>query len=115
MTIVRQLFATTVGLTQASSVIPVVRSSEFESGTLTEAFVPLKDKAFPNLPAAAPAQVAFVSVPLLLLPDWSTALVPLPVSKPYAATSPTFTEVTVTDASFEAGPTLPPVSSAVTL
>ena len=74
--------AEAVGRTQASSVIPVVRSSEFESGTLTKAFVPLKESALPYLPAAAPAHVAFASVPLLPLPDWSVTVVPLPVSKP---------------------------------
>ena len=47
---------------------PLVRSSEFESGMLTEAFVPLKESALPNRPAVAPAQVAFVIVPLLPLP-----------------------------------------------
>ena len=49
---------------------------------LTEAFVPLKESAFPNRPAVAPAQVAFVSVPLFPLPDASVTAVPLPVSKP---------------------------------
>ena len=34
------------------------------------------------LACVAPAQVAFVRVPLLPVPDWSVALVPLPVSKP---------------------------------
>ena len=70
----RQSFPRPSGRTQASSVIPVVRSSEAESGTVTNAFVPLNESALPNLPALAPAQVAFVSVPLLPLPDWSAAV-----------------------------------------
>ena len=49
---------------------------------VTDALVPLKESAFPNRPAVAPAQVAFVSVPLLALPDASVTAVPLPVSKP---------------------------------
>ena len=40
-----------VGFTHASSVIPLVRSSELESLTLTRAFVPLKKSALPNFPA----------------------------------------------------------------
>ncbi len=48
-------------------------------GSVTEAFVPLKESAFPNRPAVAPAHVAFVSVPLLPLPDPSATAVPLPV------------------------------------
>ena len=69
-----------VGLTQASSVIPVVRSSEFESLTFTQALVPLKKSALPNLPLVD--QVAFESVPVLLLPERSAVVVPLPSSKP---------------------------------
>jgi hypothetical protein len=57
------------GLTQPSSVIALVRSSVVESATVTTAFVPLNESALPNLPALAPAQVAFAIVPVLPLPD----------------------------------------------
>ena len=50
------------------------------SGMVTEALVPLKASACPYLLVVV--QVAFVRVPLLPVPDWSGALVPLPVSKP---------------------------------
>src|SRR5262249_31285341 len=40
----------------------------------------------PNLPVAA--QVVFEVVPLFPLPDASVTVVPVPSSKPYAATSP---------------------------
>jgi hypothetical protein len=47
---------------------------------VTAALVPLKASAWPYLLVLV--QVAFVRVPLLPVPDWSGALVPLPVSKP---------------------------------
>ena len=71
-----------VGFTHASSVIPVVRCSEALSATLTRLFVPLNESALPYLPRPAPAQLVFVSVPLLPVPDWSAVEVPLPSSKP---------------------------------
>src|SRR4026207_1867365 len=83
---VRQLVPSALGLTQASSVIPLVRSSEAESGTFTIALVPLKLKAEPYLPPVL--QVALLIVPLLELPDRSGRLGPEPWSKEYAATSP---------------------------
>src|SRR5262245_57375107 len=73
-----------VGLTQASSVI-FVTSSEAASGTITRLLVPLKDRAPPNFPAV---QLAFTSEPALPFPEASPAIVPLPSSKPYAATRP---------------------------
>ena len=76
----RKPLADAVGLTQPSIVMPVVRSSEFESGTVTIALVPLKERALTEL--ARVDQVAFESVPVLLLPDWSAVVVPLPSSKP---------------------------------
>src|SRR5262245_19348884 len=75
-----------VGLTQASSVMPTVRSSTAESATLTRLDVPLKEMAFPYLPALA--NDAFESVPVLLLPVESTVDVPVPSSNPYAARTP---------------------------
>ncbi len=68
------------GLTHASSVIPEVRSSEFESLMFTRALVPLKKSEFPNLPEVD--QVAFESVPVLALPERSAVVVPEPSSKP---------------------------------
>ena len=79
---------TVSGLTHASSVIPFVRSRESASATVTMELVPLNERALPNFPADAPAQVVLASVPALPFPDWSTAVVPLPASKPYAATRP---------------------------
>src|SRR5262245_38172335 len=74
------------GLTQASRVIPMVRSSTAASATVTRLDVPLNEIAFPNLPAAA--NDAFESVPVLLLPVESRVEVPVPSSKPYAASTP---------------------------
>ena len=68
------------GGTQASRVMPVVRSRLLVSGMVTEALVPLKASACPYLLVVV--QVALVRVPLLPVPDWSGAVVPLPVSKP---------------------------------
>ena len=51
-------------MTQASSVIPVVKSSDAESAIFTRAFDPLKDRALLNLPLVD--QVAPLSVPLFL-------------------------------------------------
>src|SRR4051812_14211414 len=75
-----------VGLTHASIVMPVVRSSEFASATVTQSLVPLNESAEPNLPPAF--HVAPETVPVLLLPDASVTVVPLPSSKLYAATRP---------------------------
>src|SRR5262245_29705874 len=75
-----------LGLTQASNVMPVVRSSELLSATVTQLLVPLKDRAPPNLPADV--HVALERVPLLLLPELSAAAVPVPSLKPRASTRP---------------------------
>src|SRR5918995_2373242 len=102
------------GRTQPSIVMPLVRSSEFESGTLTYALLPLNESAPPYLPAAD--QVAFVSVPVLPVPDWSTAVVPLPASSPQAPTSPGSGPLgTTAVTSLEGALVFPLVSSAVTL
>ena len=69
------------GRTQASSVIPVVRSSEALSATLTQSFAPSKDSAAAEL-AAGRSTSRPASVPVLPLPDWSAVVVPLPSSKP---------------------------------
>src|SRR5689334_13873323 len=74
------------GLTQASRVMPLVRSSELASATVTRFEVPLKDRAPPYLPPAV--QLAPVTVPLLPVPDASLATVPDVSLNENAATSP---------------------------
>ena len=104
------------GRTHASSVIPVVRSSEFESATVAAAFEPLNESALPNLPEPRPAHAVLESVPLLPFPDRSAVVIPTPSSKPYAATSPLGgAAATVAVASLEGPLRLPLVSSAITL
>src|ERR1700704_220972 len=73
-----------VGFSQASTVIPVVRSRVAESGTETQAFV--NESALLNLPPVT--HVALESVPLFPLPDWSATVVPLPSSNAHAPTRP---------------------------
>ena len=76
----RQPDGTTVGKTQACSVIAVVKSSEAASATVTQLLVPLNTSAFPKRPAVV--QVADVTTPPLPLPEASAAAVPVPSSKP---------------------------------
>src|SRR4249919_3001094 len=103
-----------VGRTQPSTVIAVVRSSELESATETDELVPLNESALPNLPSVD--QVAFDSVPPLLLPDLSAVVVPLPSSNPQAPTRPGRGPLgTTAVASFDAALVLLALSSAVTL
>src|SRR4051812_36854779 len=73
------------GLTQASSVIPLVRSRLAESFTVIQLLVPLNDSALPYLPVAL--QVAPLIVPVFPCPERSLTVVPLPSSNEYAATS----------------------------
>jgi hypothetical protein len=75
-----------VGNTHASSVIPVVRSRDAESFTVTRAFVPLNSNALPNFPALV--QVAVPTEPAFPFPDASATVAPPPSSNPYAATRP---------------------------
>src|SRR5438128_8282229 len=90
------------GFNQASSVIPVVRSSDAASGTVTWLAVPSNDSAAPNFPAAS--HVVLAVVPLLPLPEASPTVVPAASLNPYAATRPdpggggAFATVTVTAA-----------------
>src|SRR5271166_1873447 len=71
--------ARVAGLTQASRVMPLVRSSEAASGIVTEEVVsPVKFSAEPDSPAA---QVALAIVPVLLLKDESFRVVPVPSAK----------------------------------
>src|SRR5436190_9691911 len=83
--IVVQVGGLSVGYTQASRVIPLVRSKESESFTVTR-LNPSKLRALPNLPWLV--QVAPLIVPVLPNPDTSVTVVPLPSSKLYPATSP---------------------------
>ena len=66
--------------------MPVVRSSVAESGTVTHALVPLKERALLNFPPVT--QVRVGHRPLFPLPDWSRPLVPLPSSNAHAPTRP---------------------------
>jgi hypothetical protein len=69
---------TVVGLTQASSVSERARSSDGESGIVTQLDEPLNDSALPNFPAA---QVVLAVVPLFPFPELSPIAVPLFSSK----------------------------------
>ena len=60
--------------------------SDALSLTVTQALVPLKVSAPPNLPEAV--RVALAIVPALPLPELSAVVVPLASSKPHAPTSP---------------------------
>jgi hypothetical protein len=71
--------------------MPVVRSSELESGTSTTSFTPSNTTAEPNRPDVV--RVAPLSVPVLPRPDESVAVeTPLASSKPYAATGPVWAD-----------------------
>src|SRR5436190_16364704 len=75
-----------VGSTQASRVMPFLRSRDAASGMVTREVLPLKDRAPPYLPAAD--QIALLMLPSLPLPERSCRTAPPPSSKLYAATSP---------------------------
>src|SRR3974390_291772 len=83
----RHALFTTDGFTHASSVIPVVRSSDAESLTVTSALVPSNTRALPYMPEVV--QVAPLTVPLFPFPDVSNTVVPAPSLNPYSATRPT--------------------------
>src|SRR3954451_19406318 len=83
---VRQVVPSAVGLTQASIVILLVRSSLALSATVTQLLVPLNVRSLPNLPVVD--RVAPVIVPFSPLPEPSLAPVPLVSSKPQAPTRP---------------------------
>src|SRR5262245_2891258 len=82
----RQPVGCTVGYTHASSVRPVVRSSDALSGTVTKVLVPLNTSELPNWPVV---HVPFATVPLLFAPDESVTPVPVVAFMLYAATKPT--------------------------
>src|SRR5919198_3756579 len=92
-TTVRQSPAIAEGLTQASSVMPVVRSGEGESGTVPQLEVPLSESAPPYFPAVD--QDVFAAVPLLPLPEESVTAAPPVSSKLYASTGPVLTAAAV--------------------
>src|SRR3989442_1171153 len=82
----RQAVPSALGLTHASRVIPVVRSSEAESGIVTRLDVPLNESAPPKWPALD--QDVVETLPALPVPEASATVVPLPSSNEYAATRP---------------------------
>src|SRR4051812_10231735 len=112
---VRQLAPIALGLTQASRVMPVVRSRLLASPTLRMLLLPLKLSALPYLPPLV--QVAPAIVPVLPLPERSARLVPEPASKLYEATRPVGggVVVMVAVASLLVGLVLPAASSACAL
>jgi hypothetical protein len=73
-TTVRHGPAAALGFTHASSVMPLLRSSEPESGIVTEALDPSNDSAGPNLPEAF--HVVPEVLPLFPVPDASVTAVP---------------------------------------
>src|SRR3982750_2556722 len=85
-TTVRQEPPAADGFTQASRVMPLVRSSDDAAGTVTTELVPSNESALPCLPADD--QVVFASVPVLFLPEASLTVGPLPSSNPQEATRP---------------------------
>ena len=85
-TTVRHFFSSAVGRTHASSVIPVVRSSEAESAIDTKSFTPSNESAEPVF--AVVVQVAPEIDAVLPCPEMSATVLPLPASKEYAATRP---------------------------
>src|SRR3954451_15162282 len=79
---VRHALPTAVGRTQPSSVMPVVRSRESASATVTQSLTPSKLRAPPNLPAVL--RTGPLIVPVLPRPDASSAVVPDVSPKPRA-------------------------------
>ena len=106
------------GRTHASTVIPDERSSEAESGIVTQSLTPSKLNADANRPDEL--HVAPDTVPLFPRPEESATVAPEPALNPYAATSPDVGggggggAGTTAVASAEGGPMLPAASSAVT-
>src|ERR1041384_5262296 len=78
---------TVLGLTHASSVMPVVRSSDGASGMVTRSSTPSKLSAEPKRPCVDHAALP-VTIPALPLPEPSPTDVPEPSAKLKAATSP---------------------------
>src|SRR5579871_6143999 len=108
----RQALSTSEGFTQASKVIPVVRSKDAASLIVTQALLPLNTSAFPYFPAVV--QVAFAIVPVFPFPDASVTVLPVPSLNEYAATNPETNVPVVALAVFEYGLRLPAASVART-
>src|SRR5919201_2321283 len=85
MATVRHIEPSAVGRTQASTVEPVVRSSEAESATVTRSLTPSNESARPCLPVTREAPEI---VPALPRPELSATVEPDASSKPQAPTSP---------------------------
>src|SRR4051812_1525024 len=81
---VRHALPTAVGRTQPSSVMPVVRSRESASATVTQSLTPSKLSAPPNLPAVL--RTGPLIVPVLPRPEASAVEVAPVSSKPQAPT-----------------------------
>src|ERR687888_506106 len=110
---VRHRDPTAVGRTQASIVMPVVRSSTSASATVTQSLTPSKLRAPPNLPAVF--HVGPFSVPVLPRPDASAAVVPDVSSKPQAPIRLLAAEVTVSVTAIVFGEPVAPAVVAVTV
>ena len=78
-TTVCHFFSSAVGLTDASIVIPVVRSSEAESAIDTKSFTPSNESAKPVF--AVVVQAAPEIDPASPCPETSATVLPLPASK----------------------------------
>jgi hypothetical protein len=102
-----------LGRIQASMVIPVVRSSESASGTVTQSLTPSKLSALPKRPEAL--RVAPLSVPVLARPDESVAVVPDASSKPHAPTRFVDAGLTVSVTATVLGEPVAPAVVAVTV
>src|SRR5438094_590734 len=76
-TVVQPLVESVVGFTQASSVMPLVNANDALLATVTRAFVPLNDNAFPNTPPTCNAPAI---VPLLPLPEKIESAATLPAA-----------------------------------
>ena len=77
---VRQVLLVVVGKTQASIVMPVVRSRSLASATVTQSLTPSNESALPLRPAVV--QAAPESVPRWPVPVASAVEGPAPSSKP---------------------------------
>src|SRR5512133_2374693 len=109
----RQSEPRAVGCTQASRVMPVVRSRLFAAATVTQWLVRSERKAPPDPPAAS--WVAPVMVPGLFWPEESAAVVPVVSSKPHAPTRLVEAGLTVSVTATVLGEPVAPAVVAVTV
>src|SRR3954452_6596563 len=96
------------GLTQASSVIPLVRSIGLAvvSATVTQSSMPSNDRALPNLPATCRAPR---TVPFFATTDESAATRPVVSSNPNAATRPSAPSETTTPTALPGATAVPAI------